>query len=247
MPEMVEKYRNGADIVYGVRRRRDSDSWFKRRSAEAAYRLMNALGVRTVFNHADYRLLSAAALRELCRFGERNIYLRGLVPLIGFNEEKVYYDRRKRCAGTSKYPLRKMVNFLIDGITSFSIRPVRLIFSSGLIFMATALAVFIYTLIRYFNHHTIEGWTSLILSIWFCTGVLLMALGVIGEYVGKIYMEAKGRPRYHVLDIRKERAESLADEASEPKERPCEGENDYNGIKSHGNSGVVDYSDTKRR
>lgn len=247
MREMLDKYMSGADIVYGVRRRRDSDSWFKRFSAERAYRLMNMLGVRTVFNHSDYRLLSRKALNELCRFGERNIYLRGLVPLIGFNEATVYYDRHKRCAGKSKYPLRKMVNFLIDGITSFSIRPVRLIFKIGLVFLAVAIAIFIYSLIRYFNGHTIEGWTSLMLSIWFCSGVLLMALGVTGEYVGKIYSEVKGRPRYHIYETIESKSRLSDDKSAENDNSEYEGAADDNDEERDFDSGIVYETDSESR
>lgn len=245
MREMIDKYMSGADIVYGVRRRRDSDSWFKRFSAEQAYRLMNMLGVRTVFNHSDYRLLSAKALKELCRFGERNIYLRGLVPLIGFNETTVYYDRHKRCAGKSKYPLRKMVNFLIDGITSFSIRPVRLIFKIGLVFLAIAIAIFIYSLIRYFNRHTIEGWTSLMLSIWFCSGVLLIALGVTGEYVGKIYSEVKGRPRYHIYETIEARSRLSGNQSAEGHNSEYEGTADDDCKERDLNRDIVYEADTE--
>lgn len=198
IPDMVEAWRAGADVVYGVRRRRDSDSWFKRVSASAFYRLLRSLGVITVGNHSDFRLLGRRALSRLLRYGERNLYLRGIMPLLGGRQVCVGYDRKPRSAGRTKYPFGKMLNFAIDGITSFTVRPVRMISVVGIIFVVVALGVFIYTMIRHFQGETIEGWTSLMLSIWFCSGVLLMALGVIGEYVGKIYTESKHRPRYVV-------------------------------------------------
>lgn len=201
VPRMVEEYRRGSDIVFGVRKKRDSDSWFKRCSALAFYRLMNSLGVNTIFNHSDFRLMSRRTLLVLEKFHERNLFLRGIVPMMGFRQSKIYYDRSKRMSGKSKYPLSKSINFAIDGITSFSVRPVRLVSIVGLLFVLVALGIFIYVLIRYFGGETIEGWTSLMLSIWFCTGVLLMALGIIGEYVGKIYIEVKERPRYSVEDL----------------------------------------------
>lgn len=200
IPEMVEMWRQGADMVYGVRKARKSDTWFKRLTAKEFYRTMKALGVDTVFNHSDFRLLSARACAMLAGFGERNLFLRGIMPLIGGKQEKVYYDRQPRRAGKTKYPLAKMMNFAIDGITSFSVRPVRLIFTAGLIFTAVAFGIFIYVMIRHFSGETIEGWTSLMLSIWFCTGAILLALGVTGEYIGKIYTEVKHRPRFNVAE-----------------------------------------------
>lgn len=198
IPEMVREYKKGADIVFGVRDARDTDTWFKRSSAEAFYKTMTRLGVETVPNHADFRLLSARAVRELLKYKERNIFLRGIVPKIGLRQAEVRYDRKAREAGESKYPLRKMLNFALEGITSFSIRPVRMVFMVGVVFVAVAFFILIYTLYRYFTHDVIEGWTSLMLSIWFCTGILLLALGIIGEYVGKIFLEVKERPRYTV-------------------------------------------------
>lgn len=202
IPRMVRSFKEGNDIVYGVRSRRDTDSWFKRSSALAYYKTLHWLGVKTVYNHSDFRLMSARVVMEILRYGERNLFLRGILPLVGYKSDYVYYERKRREAGESKYPLMKRVNFAIDGITSFSVRPVRMVFVAGMIFMLTALAILIYSLIRYFGGHTIAGWTSLMLSIWFCTGILLMALGIIGEYVGKIYIEVKNRPRYSVSDIR---------------------------------------------
>lgn len=196
IPRMVEEYRRGCEVVYGVRENRQTDSGFKRRSAEGFYKTMHRLGVETVFNHADFRLMSARALHELLRYKEDNIFLRGIVPRIGLRQGVVKYDRKPRRAGESKYPLKKMLNFAIEGITSFSIRPVRMVFTIGVIFLLITLAIFIYTLCRYFTNQVIEGWTSLMLSIWFCTGVLLVSLGIIGEYVGKVFIEVKNRPRY---------------------------------------------------
>lgn len=198
IPRMVRKFSEGYEIVFGVRNSRDTDSSFKRNSAQAFYRLMHKLGVKTIYNHADFRLMSAAAIADFMQYGERNIFIRGIVPGLGRKQSSVYYDRKAREAGESKYPLKKMLNFAVDGITSFSVRPVRMVFFLGLIFLLVATGIFVYTMIRYFGGHTIEGWTSLILSIWFCSGVLLISLGIIGEYIGKIYSEVKNRPRYSV-------------------------------------------------
>lgn len=196
VPEMIEKYKTGSEIVFGVKRNRASDSRFKRKSAVTFYRLMNLLGADTIHNHADFRLMSNRAMKELLRYKENNLFIRGIVPHIGLPQAIVEYDRKPRKAGRSKYPLRKMVNFAIEGITSFSIRPVRMVFMIGICFTLIAIGIFIYTICRYFAHEVIEGWTSLMLSIWFCTGILLIALGIIGEYVGKIFLEVKNRPRY---------------------------------------------------
>lgn len=197
---MINSYREGADIVCGVRNNRDSDTWFKRNTALSFYKIMKALGVECVYNHADFRLMSRRAILDLLDYGERNIFLRGLVPRLGYKQENIYYSRGVRKAGTTKYPFRKMVEFAIDGITSFSVKPVRMLFWLGLFFMLAALAIGIYTLIRYFTGETVEGWTSLILSIWFCTGILLIGMGIMGEYIGKIYIEVKHRPRYKIVD-----------------------------------------------
>ncbi len=199
IPNMVRHYADDCcDVVYGVRRDRSTDTWFKRKSAQTFYRLMRRLGVKSVYNHADFRLMSARAVRQLCEYGERNLFLRGIVPLIGYRSTCVYYDRAERTAGVSKYPLAKMVNFAIDGITSFSIKPVRMVFSLGLVFMAIALIILIYVLYNHFTGHTAWGWSSLILSIWFVGGCILLGLGIVGEYIGKIYIEVKHRPRYNV-------------------------------------------------
>ena len=198
IPQMVAAYRAGADVVFGVRRSRATDSRFKRVTALAFYRLMNALGTPTVYNHADFRLLSRRAARQLCRYRERNLFLRGIVPLIGYPSAKVYYDRAERFAGESKYPLRRMVNFAIDGVTSFSVRPVRFVFALGCVFVLIALVAAGFVLWSWMKGTLVQGWASLFLSVWFVGGCVLIALGVIGEYIGKIYIEVKDRPRYNV-------------------------------------------------
>ena len=199
IPDMVRHYANDCcDVVYGVRRDRSTDTWFKRKSAQAFYRLMHRLGVKSVYNHADFRLMSARAVRQLCEYGERNLFLRGIVPLIGYRSTCVYYDRTERTAGVSKSPLARVVNFAIGGITSLSIPPQRMGFPLGLMFLALALVILIYVLYNHFTGHTAWGWSSLILSIWFVGGCILLGLGIVGEYIGKIYIEVKHRPRYNV-------------------------------------------------
>ena len=198
IPEMIDLFLGGKDIVYGVRRDRPTDTWFKRTTALAFYKLMSKLGGDIVYNHADYRLMSRRTLAALMTYGERNLVLRGMVRTLGFPQAMVYYDRGERFAGESKYPLRKMLAFAIDGITSFSVRPLRLISIVGLSFMLVALAVIFYGLVAWLCGHTIQGWTSLLVSLWFIGGAILVALGVIGEYVGKIYAEVKRRPRYFI-------------------------------------------------
>ena len=198
IPEMIDLFLGGKDIVYGVRRDRPTDTWFKRTTALAFYKLMSKLGGDIVYNHADYRLMSRRTLAALMTYGERNLFLRGMVRTLGFPRAMVYYDRGERFAGESKYPLRKMLAFAIDGITSFSVRPLRLISIVGLSFMLVALAVIVYGLVAWLCGRTIQGWTSLLVSLWFIGGAILVALGVIGEYVGKIYAEVKRRPRYFI-------------------------------------------------
>ena len=200
IPEMIDLFLGGKDIVYGVRRDRPTDTWFKRTTALAFYKLMSKLGGDIVYNHADYRLMSRRTLAALMTYGERNLFLRGMVRTLGFPQAMVYYDRGERFAGESKYPLRKMLAFAIDGITSFSVRPLRLISIVGLSFMLVALAVIVYGLVAWLCGRTIQGWTSLLVSLWFIGGAILVALGVIGEYVGKIYAEVKRRPRYFIED-----------------------------------------------
>ena len=199
--EMVKNYNAGFDIVYGVRQSRGTDSFFKRNTAIWFYRLMESLGCKTVFNHADYRLMSQRATKHLLSFPERNLFIRGIVPTIGYRTASVYYDRRTRFAGESKYPLSKMLNFAIDGITSFSVKPVRLVFMLGLIFILVSLFVLIWILVVWSKGDVVAGWSSLMVSVWFVGGAVLMGIGVVGEYVGKIYLETKQRPRYNVQEV----------------------------------------------
>ena len=199
--QMVDEYDKGSDIVYGVRKSRKSDTWFKRNTALLFYKLMRWLGVKSVYNHADYRLMSRRAVQQLCHYRERNLFLRGMVPLIGYRSAVVYYDRAERFAGESKYPLKKMINFAVDGITSFSVKPVRLVLSMGLLFVLIALIILIYVIISYLDGVTTQGWSSLMISIWFVGGAVLIGLGIVGEYVGKIYIEVKDRPLYNIEKI----------------------------------------------
>lgn len=198
MEEMVDKFHEGKDIVYGVRNDRKKDSFFKRTTAQMFYKVMAAFGVKTIYNHADYRLMSKRALQEFSKYQEINLYLRGVMPLIGYETDCVYYERKERVAGESKYPLKKMLALAWNGITSFSVKPIDFITALGgfLIFLCVIAAV--YALVSYCNGHTVPGWTSLILSIWFLGGMQLVAIGMIGQYIGKIYIEVKHRPRYNV-------------------------------------------------
>ena len=196
IPEMVENFKNGYDVVYGVRKKRDTDTFFKRTTAVGFYKLMNFMGVKIVFNHADYRLMSKRALDALADFPERNMFLRGMVPLVGFKSTSVYYDRNERFAGESKYPLKKMLSFAFDGITSFSISPIRMISVLGAVVCVFALAMAIYALVEKILGNTGAGWASLMMSIWFIGGVQLLSVGLIGEYIAKLYKEVKRRPRY---------------------------------------------------
>lgn len=196
--EMALRFDEGYDVVNGVRNDRSSDTWFKRNSAQLFYRQMKSLGVRTVYNSADFRLLSRRAAKALLGFRERNLYLRGIVPLMGFRTANVTYARRPRMAGETKYPLGKMVALAANGITSFSIHPIRMILGLGVAFVAISILILIYVVASFALHHTVAGWTSLMLSIWFVGGCLLVSMGVVGEYIGKIYLEVKDRPRYIV-------------------------------------------------
>ena len=196
--EMVDACRAGADVVYGVRRERRSDTFFKRHTAQGFYKLMNGLGGDVVYNHADFRLMTRRTLQALVSFPERNLFLRGMVSALGFPSAYVYYDRKERVAGESKYPLSKMLSFALDGITSFSVRPLRYIVMLGLLFILISLVAIIYGIVVYVEGKTIPGWTSLLVSMWFIGGSILMAIGIIGEYIGKIYKEVKRRPRYFV-------------------------------------------------
>lgn len=192
----VEEYHKGYDIVYGVRNNRDSDTRFKRSTALAFYRLMQRLGVDMVYNHADFRLMSKRAVEALAQFPEVNLFLRGLVPLVGFPSTSVSYVRSERFAGVSKYPLKKMLRFALEGITSFSVKPLRLITGTGCVISLISILAAIYALCSKLAGATVQGWTSLILSIWFLGGVQLIGIGILGEYIGKLYQEAKHRPRY---------------------------------------------------
>ncbi len=196
--EMVDKYHDGNDIVYGVRNKRNTDSIFKRVTAQGFYRVMNFFGAKTIYNHADFRLMSKRALEQFSKYSEENLYLRGIVPLIGYKTECVYYDRKVRVAGKSKYPLRKMIALAVEGITSFSVKPIRYIVLLGFLSVFLSIAAFVYALVSFFLKTVEPGWTSLIVSIWFLGGVQLISIGLIGEYIGKIYMEVKRRPRYNI-------------------------------------------------
>lgn len=194
--EMMDKYLEGTDIVYGVRSSRTKDTFFKKATAEGFYKLMNAMGANTVFNHADYRLMSRRALEGLSEFGEVNLFLRGMVPMIGYSSDVVYYERGERFAGESKYPFGKMLSFAIEGITSLSIKPIRLITFLGFSIFLVSIGILIYSLVRHFMGATIVGWTTLMVSVWAIGGLILLSLGVVGEYIGKIYLETKARPRF---------------------------------------------------
>lgn len=200
MDEMVRAYAAGAEVVYGVRNDRSTDSFFKRFTAESFYRLLNAMGVQAVFNHADYRLISSRVLDHFADFKEVNLFLRGMVPLVGFNSTSVYYSRAKRVAGKSHYPLSKMLGLAVDGITSLSVRPLRLVTGFGLAVSVFAFALLAWILGVYFAGQTVPGWASQMAIIAFFGGIQLLSLGIIGEYVGKIYLEAKQRPRYIISE-----------------------------------------------
>ena len=195
---MLAAFRDGNDIVYGVRASRKQDSAFKRVSAQGYYRLLRALGADVVYNHADYRLMSRRALDALAEYKEVNLFLRGLVPLVGYPSTVVYYERGKRFAGESKYPLRKMLSFAWEGVSSLTVSPLRLITRIGIVMFLVSIAMLIYFLVRYFTGHTVAGWSSLAVSIWAIGGLQLLAIGVVGEYIGKIYLETKARPRYRI-------------------------------------------------
>lgn len=201
MDDMIEKYHRGADIVYGVRSARKKDTFFKRFTAESFYKLMRAMGVEVLNNHADCRLMSKRALEGLSSYREVNLFLRGIVPQIGYKTDIAYYERNERVAGESKYPLKKMLSFAIDGITSFSIKPLRMISFIGFIILFLSICIVIYSIIMKIIGNTVSGWTFLMCSIWFIGGVQTLCLGVIGEYIGKIYSETKARPRYIVEKV----------------------------------------------
>ena len=200
MDAMIDEYLAGMDVVYGVRSKRETDTWFKRTTAEGFYKVMKALGADVVFNHADYRLLSKRALEGLAEFREVNLFLRGLVPLVGYRCSSVYYERAERISGESHYPLKKMLAFAFDGITSLSVKPLRLITLAGMLVSAVSFVAIIVTLITKLVGFTVTGWTSMICAIYFLGGVQLLGIGVIGEYVGKIYNETKARPRFIISE-----------------------------------------------
>lgn len=198
LDQFVTKFQDGCDVVYGVRNKRDTDTWFKRTTAEGFYKVMKLLGVDVVFNHADYRLMSKRALEGLSEYKEVNLFLRGIVPLIGYRSDYVYYDRHERFAGESKYPLKKMLSFALDGITSFSVKPLKLISNLGILISVLSIFGLLYALISYFAGVTVSGWTAIVCSIWLLGGLQMLCLGVVGGYIGKIYSEVKARPRFRV-------------------------------------------------
>lgn len=203
LDEFVKKYYDGCEIVYGVRSARKTDTFFKKFTAEGFYKVMKWMGADIVFNHADYRLMSSRALNELAKYKEVNLFLRGIVPMIGFKTDVVMYERHERFAGESKYPLKKMLAFAMDGITSLSIKPIRFITSLGVILFAFSVILLIYFIVGYFLGRTAPGWATIVVSIWGIGGLQLLAIGVIGEYIGKIYMETKERPRYIIEEFLK--------------------------------------------
>ena len=209
--EMVDKFLEGVDIVYGVRSSRKTDTFFKRFTAEGFYRVMNAMGAETVFNHADYRLMSRRALEGLAEFKEVNLFLRGIVPMIGYRTDTVEYERGERFAGESKYPLKKMLAFAMEGITSLSVKPLRMITGLGFFIFLVSLIMIIYNLVRWVGGNTVTGWASLACSLWALGGLILLSLGVVGEYMGKIYLETKGRPRFLIRQVLEDEHEEKAD------------------------------------
>ena len=199
--EMIDKFNDGCDVVYGVRNNRKTDGFFKRTTANAFYKLMKWLGAKTVDNHADFRLLSTRAVTALLQYEERNLFLRGIVTRLGYKTDCVYYARKKRMAGKTKYPFRKMLSFAVEGITSFSVKPLKMIMAVGLFIIFCSLLAIIYVLVSFFVGHANAGWPSLMISIWFLGGVQLFSIGLVGEYIGKIYLETKKRPRYNIEEI----------------------------------------------
>ena len=197
---MIEKRKEGADVVYGVRNSRKKDSFFKRTTAQGFYRVMKMLGVDVIYNHADYRLTSRRVLDSLKDYREVNLFLRGIFPLIGFKSDIVYYERKERFAGKSKYHLKKMLNFAWDGITSFSVKPIRLVLNVGVIILFLSFLMILYSIIQKVLGNTVDGWTFIVCSLWLLGGIQMLSLGIIGEYIGKIYSETKARPRYLVTD-----------------------------------------------
>lgn len=205
--EMIDKFHAGCDIVYGVRKERKTDTFFKRTTAQGFYKVMELMGVKTIYNHADFRLMSKRAVEQFSQYKETNLFLRGMVPLIGYRTDQVFYDRKERVAGESKYPLKKMLALAFNGISSFSVKPISMILGLGFVIIVCSILAAIYALISYFSGHVVPGWTSLILSLWFLGGIQLLAIGLVGQYIGKIYIEVKQRPRYNiekVLDVETE-------------------------------------------
>lgn len=198
--EMVKLFNQGKEIVYGVRGSRETDTWFKRTTARGFYSFQKAMGLETVYDHADYRLMSSRAIELLLQYDEKNLFLRGIIPQIGLDTAIVKYDRAARVAGESKYPLSKMLSFSIDGITSFSARPMRIIFIIGLVLLLLDVAVAVWVFAAHFFHRTITGWSSLMLSVWFLGSLILMSIGIVGEYIGKIFIEVKNRPRFAIKE-----------------------------------------------
>jgi polyisoprenyl-phosphate glycosyltransferase len=198
MEDMIDKFEQGYDIVYGVRNRRDTDTFFKRTTALGFYKLMQAMKIDIIYNHADYRLMSKRAVEQFSVYTERNLFLRGIIPLIGYQSTSVRYDRKPRVAGESKYPLSKMLSMAFEGITSFSIQPIRMITHLGLAIVLCSVFAAVYAFYSYITGKVVAGWTSTILSIWFIGGVQLLSIGLIGTYIGKIYIEVKDRPRYNI-------------------------------------------------
>ncbi len=196
--EMIDKFHAGKDIVYGVRKKRTTDTFFKRTTAQAFYKLMSGMGVKTVYNHADFRLMSKRAMVQFSEYKEYNLFLRGMMPLIGYETDCVYYDRKERVAGESKYPLKKMLALAFNGITSFSVKPITMITGLGVCIVVLSLLAAIYALVSFCLGRVTPGWTSLMLSIWFLGGVQLVCIGLVGQYIGKIYIEVKHRPRYNI-------------------------------------------------
>jgi len=203
LDQFADKFIDGCDVVYGVRNKRETDTFFKRTTAQGFYKFMKVLGVDVVYNHADYRLMSRRALEALSEYKEVNLFLRGIVPLIGYRSDYVYYDRNERFAGESKYPLKKMLSFALDGITSFSVKPLKMISNLGVILSFLSILGLIYALVSYFMGLAVAGWTAIVCSIWLLGGIQLLCLGVVGGYIGKIYSEVKARPRYKIEEFKK--------------------------------------------
>ncbi len=201
LPEFVEKFKQGCEVVYGVRKERKTDSFFKKTTAQGFYKVMNLLGTDVVYNHADYRLMSKKVLEALDEYKEVNLFLRGLLPMIGYRSDYVYYDRNERFAGESKYPLKKMISFAVEGISSFSVKPLKIISGFGIIISLMSVLGLAYAFISYFTNQAVSGWTAIVASIWLLGGIQLLCLGVVGTYIGKIYSEVKGRPRFRIEEI----------------------------------------------